>query len=87
MIAETYTKGYKLSHAINQLLNRVFQYSNENPLECKCYKSIRTWRNTLQLSPNFLIPQEMGDDERTNFTILDCDELHLIHYVPVWDRI
>jgi hypothetical protein len=36
MIAETYTKGYKLSHAINQLLNRVFQYSNENPLECKC---------------------------------------------------
>jgi hypothetical protein len=34
--------------------------------------------NTLQLSPDFLIPQDMGDDEMTNetphSTIVDCDE-------------
>lgn len=34
--------------------------------------------NTLQLSPDFLMPQDMGDDEMTNetphSTIVDCDE-------------
>lgn len=30
--------------------------------------------NTLQLSPDFLIPQEMGDEEMTRSTIVDCDE-------------
>jgi hypothetical protein len=31
--------------------------------------------NTLQLSPDYLIPQEMGDElEMTRSTIVDCDE-------------
>ncbi|KAJ1385882.1 hypothetical protein SESBI_41286 [Sesbania bispinosa] len=30
--------------------------------------------NSLQLSPDFLIPQEMGDEEMTRSTVVDCDE-------------
>ncbi|XP_027920918.1 uncharacterized protein LOC114178960 [Vigna unguiculata] len=30
--------------------------------------------NSLQLSPDFLIPQEMGEEEMTRSTVVDCDE-------------
>ncbi|KAG4970798.1 hypothetical protein AAZX31_13G149200 [Glycine max] len=30
--------------------------------------------NSLQLSPDFLIPQDMGDEEMTRSTVVDCDE-------------
>lgn len=30
--------------------------------------------NSLQLSPDYLIPQDMGDEEMTNSTVVDCDE-------------
>nr|GMC65132.1 3-oxoacyl-[acyl-carrier-protein] synthase 3 protein like [Ipomoea batatas]GME07103.1 3-oxoacyl-[acyl-carrier-protein] synthase 3 protein like [Ipomoea batatas] len=29
---------------------------------------------TLQLSPDFFIPQDMGDDDTANSTVVDCDE-------------